>query len=172
MAECDEMMNYQRRVLDSMQSIKEVIIAQQHALAEQRNYNYNNKPLSEADEDGSSFNDKTEGSGGGLLLPDAVTAAVDPKHPNGGAVLTVHERCATLADYVSTNPLSSIRNPNLATRLCQVDSQDGLQAFSDRLKSPTKGDEPGVTLIPRSSISALPPRLPHPTPIYTDHNRT
>ncbi|KAL8806508.1 MAG: hypothetical protein Q9182_001291 [Xanthomendoza sp. 2 TL-2023] len=64
MAECDEMMNYQRRVLDSMQSIKEVIIAQQHALAEQRNYNYNNKPSSEADEDGSSFNDKAEGSGG------------------------------------------------------------------------------------------------------------
>ncbi|KAL8681767.1 MAG: hypothetical protein Q9186_002156 [Xanthomendoza sp. 1 TL-2023] len=131
MAECDEMMNYQRRVLDSMQSIKEVIIAQQHALAEQRNYNYNNKPSSEADDDGSSFNDKAEGSGGfagaeakkrrgvsqhhsnlmksmlmfnrGLLLQDAVTAAVDPRHPNGGEVQMVHEPCATLADYVSTD---------------------------------------------------------------------
>ncbi|KAL8770649.1 MAG: hypothetical protein Q9209_003717 [Squamulea sp. 1 TL-2023] len=64
-AECDEMMSYQKRVLDSMQSIKEVIIAQQQALAEQRNYEQNNyKPSSEADEDGASFHDKLDGSGG------------------------------------------------------------------------------------------------------------
>lgn len=57
-------MNHQKRVLDSMQSIKEIIIAQQHALAEQRNYEINRKPSSEADEDGASFSDKLEGSGG------------------------------------------------------------------------------------------------------------
>ncbi|KAL8733902.1 MAG: hypothetical protein Q9166_001890 [cf. Caloplaca sp. 2 TL-2023] len=64
LAECDEMMNYQKRVLDSMQRIKEVIIAQQHALAEQRNYENNYKQPCEADEDGASFHEKLEGSGG------------------------------------------------------------------------------------------------------------
>lgn len=63
-AECDEMMSYQKRVLDSMQSIKEVIIAQQQALADQRSYEHSYKPVSEADEDGASFHEKLEGSGG------------------------------------------------------------------------------------------------------------
>lgn len=63
-AECDEMMSYQKRVLDSMQSIKEVIIAQQQALADQRCYEHSYKPASEADEDGASFHEKLEGSGG------------------------------------------------------------------------------------------------------------
>ncbi|KAI4229242.1 MAG: hypothetical protein L6R36_000990, partial [Xanthoria steineri] len=63
-AECDEMMSYQKRVLDSMQSIKEVIIAQQQALADQRSYEHSYKPASEADEDGASFHEKLEGSGG------------------------------------------------------------------------------------------------------------
>ncbi|KAL8759107.1 MAG: hypothetical protein Q9199_000989 [Rusavskia elegans] len=63
-AECDEMMSYQKRVLDSMQSIKEVIIAQQQALADQRSYEHNYKPAIEADEDGASFHEKLEGSGG------------------------------------------------------------------------------------------------------------
>ena len=63
-AECDEMMSYQKRVLDSMQSIKEVIIAQQQALADQRSYEHTYKPASEADEDGASFHEKLEGSGG------------------------------------------------------------------------------------------------------------
>ena len=61
--ECDEMIGYQKKVLDSMHRIKEVIIAQQHALAEQRNYE-KYKPPSEADEDGASFLDKVEGAGG------------------------------------------------------------------------------------------------------------
>ncbi|KAL8659947.1 MAG: hypothetical protein Q9226_000169 [Calogaya cf. arnoldii] len=64
LAECDEMMSYQKRVLDSMQSIKEVIIAQQQALAEQRSYEHSYKPASEVDEDGASFQEKLEGGGG------------------------------------------------------------------------------------------------------------
>ncbi|KAL8718055.1 MAG: hypothetical protein Q9225_004776 [Loekoesia sp. 1 TL-2023] len=72
--ECDEMMGFQKRVLDSMQRIKEVIIAQQHALAEQRNYE-KYRPPSEADEDGASFHDKSEGSGG--------FAGADPKKRRG-----------------------------------------------------------------------------------------
>ncbi|KAL8893206.1 MAG: hypothetical protein Q9192_005495, partial [Flavoplaca navasiana] len=63
-AECDELMSYQQRVLDSMQSIKEVIIAQQQALAEQRTYEHTYKPASEADEDGANFHEKLEGAGG------------------------------------------------------------------------------------------------------------
>lgn len=57
-----------------MQRIKEVIIAQQHALAEQRNYEKYN-PTSEADEDAGSFHDKTEGAGG--------FAGADPKKRRG-----------------------------------------------------------------------------------------
>ncbi|KAL8672369.1 MAG: hypothetical protein Q9168_003165 [Polycauliona sp. 1 TL-2023] len=63
-AECDEIMSYQKRVLDSMQNIKEVIIAQQQALAEQRNYEHSYKPASEPDDDGASFHEKLEGAGG------------------------------------------------------------------------------------------------------------
>lgn len=58
------MMNYQKRVLDSMQRIKDVIIAQQLALAEQRNYEHSYKPPGEAEDDGASFHDKLDGSGG------------------------------------------------------------------------------------------------------------
>lgn len=57
-------MGYQKRVLDSMHRIKEVIIAQQHALAEQRNYENSYKPSVEPDEDGASYHDKLEGGGG------------------------------------------------------------------------------------------------------------
>ncbi|KAL8931375.1 MAG: hypothetical protein Q9211_007007 [Gyalolechia sp. 1 TL-2023] len=120
LAECDEVLGYQKRVLDSMQRIKEVIIAQQHAQAEQRNYDKYNPP-SEADEDGGSFHDKMEGSGGfagadpkkrrgvcptrldwkiELLLLVAVTAAIGPRPRNGVEAQTEHEPCATRAGYV------------------------------------------------------------------------
>ncbi|KAL8995965.1 MAG: hypothetical protein Q9169_004412 [Polycauliona sp. 2 TL-2023] len=112
-AECDEMMSYQKRVLDSMQSIKEVIIAQQQALAEQRNFEHTYKPASEPDDEGISFHEKLEGAGGfagadakkrrGLLLQDVVTVATELRHRNGVEVLTVHVRCATPADYIMPN---------------------------------------------------------------------
>ncbi len=74
-AECDEMMSYQKRVLESMQSIKEVIIAQQQALVEQRNYEHTYKSASEAEEDGALFHEKLEGGGG--------FAGADPKKRRG-----------------------------------------------------------------------------------------
>ncbi|KAL8650829.1 MAG: hypothetical protein Q9210_003598, partial [Variospora velana] len=64
LAECDDLMGYQKRVLDSMQRIKEVIVAQQHALAEQKNYENSYKPSAEPDDDGGTYHDKTEGGGG------------------------------------------------------------------------------------------------------------
>ncbi|KAL8905915.1 MAG: hypothetical protein Q9207_002352 [Kuettlingeria erythrocarpa] len=64
LAECDELMGYQKRVLDSMQRIKEVIHAQQQALAEQRSYENSYKPSAEPDDDGSSYHEKLEGGGG------------------------------------------------------------------------------------------------------------
>lgn len=128
-AECDELMSYQQRVLDSMQSIKEVIIAQQQALAEQRTYEHTYKAASEADEDGANFHEKLEGAGGfagadakkrrgvreriptilpvltmerrGLLLQGVVIAAIELKRRNGVEVQMVPELYATLADYVS-----------------------------------------------------------------------
>ncbi|KAI4118707.1 MAG: hypothetical protein LQ338_007358 [Usnochroma carphineum] len=63
LAECEELMVYQKRVLDSMQRIKEVII-EQRALAEQRSYENSYKPSVEPDDDGASYHDKIEGGGG------------------------------------------------------------------------------------------------------------
>ncbi|KAL9014686.1 MAG: hypothetical protein Q9173_000658 [Seirophora scorigena] len=64
LAECDDLMDKQRRVLESMQRIKEVVVAQQHALAEQRNYENSYKPSAEPDDEGANFHDKREGGGG------------------------------------------------------------------------------------------------------------
>ena len=58
------MINRQNRVLDAMHQIKGIIVAQQQALAEQRNYDQNFKPPNEVDDDGASLHDKFEGSGG------------------------------------------------------------------------------------------------------------
>ncbi|KAL8989288.1 MAG: hypothetical protein Q9177_001798, partial [Variospora cf. flavescens] len=130
LAECDDLMGYQKRVLDSMQRIKEVIVAQQHALAEQKNYENSYKPSAEPDDDGGSYHDKTEGGGGfagaeakkrrgvrhhdpdrlwprltftrGLLLPVVATAVTGLKRQNGGEAQTGHEHCVMPVDYVST----------------------------------------------------------------------
>ncbi|KAL8924046.1 MAG: hypothetical protein Q9172_002875 [Xanthocarpia lactea] len=108
-AECDEMMSYQKRVLESMQSIKEVIIAQQQALVEQRNYEHNYKPASEADEDGALFHEKLEGGGGFAGADpkkrrgDVVTAATEPKHRNGVEVQMEHAPYVMRVDCVSSN---------------------------------------------------------------------
>lgn len=130
LAECDELMSYQKRVLESMQRIKDVIIEQQQALAEQRNYENSYKPSAEPDDDGASYHDKLEGGGGfagaeakkrrGVchhhfrsvsgqeadlsrerLLQGAAIVVIGLKPLNGEEALTVHEPCATLAVCVS-----------------------------------------------------------------------
>lgn len=129
LAECDELMDKQRRVLESMQRIKEVVVAQQHALAEQRNYENSYKPSAEPDDDGANFHDKSEGGGGfagaeakkrrgvgyhhldrlwlrltftrGLLLPVVATAAIELRHQSGGEARTGRGHCVMLVDYVS-----------------------------------------------------------------------
>ncbi|KAL9606967.1 MAG: hypothetical protein Q9167_008071 [Letrouitia subvulpina] len=75
--ECDDMIGYQTRVLDSMHRIKDVIIAQQHALAEQRNYEQAYKHSGGNEEDGIGFHEKLEGAGG--------FAGADPKKRRGRA---------------------------------------------------------------------------------------
>ncbi|MCJ1227826.1 hypothetical protein MMC12_004485 [Toensbergia leucococca] len=75
--ECEEMIRQQSRVLDSMVRIREVIISQQQALAEQRNQDQNYKGSSEIDDDGISYQDKLDGSGG--------FAGSDPKKRRGRA---------------------------------------------------------------------------------------
>ena len=74
LTECDEMIGHQNRVLDSMQRIKEVIVAQQHALAEQRSYEQTFKPPNDLDDDGLGY-DKLDGTGG--------FAGADPKKRRG-----------------------------------------------------------------------------------------
>jgi len=58
------MIRQQEKVLNSVARIREVIVTQQAALAEQRSYDYAHKPGSEVDEDGSMYQDKLDGSGG------------------------------------------------------------------------------------------------------------
>lgn len=63
--ECDEMITRQTRVLDSMTRIREVLVAQKIALAEQQNQERRYKATpSEFDDDSASYQDKMEGAGG------------------------------------------------------------------------------------------------------------
>ncbi|MCJ1351442.1 MAG: hypothetical protein MMC33_001426 [Icmadophila ericetorum] len=64
LAECDEMMRQQHRVLDSLTRIRDVIVNQQHALAEQRNRDEASKASSEFGEEGNTSQEKPEGGGG------------------------------------------------------------------------------------------------------------
>lgn len=79
--ECDEMIQHQTRVLDSMANIRDVIIKQKQALAEQRKddlrQSMKQPPPSEPEEDHSSYMDKIEGGGG--------FAGADPKKRRGRA---------------------------------------------------------------------------------------
>ena len=58
------MVRRQNHVLDSLARIREVIITQQHALAEQRSRDEANKVSSDYGEDGTSYSDKGDGGGG------------------------------------------------------------------------------------------------------------
>ena len=62
--DCDELIKQQHKVLDAMTRIRDVIINQQHALAEQRTRDEANKDPSEYGEDGALGQDKSEGGGG------------------------------------------------------------------------------------------------------------
>ena len=64
LSEIDDMLRRQSRVLESLSRIKEVVITQQHALAEQRNRDEANKVSSDYGEDGSGYSDKADGAGG------------------------------------------------------------------------------------------------------------
>ena len=58
------MMRQQHRVLDSLTRIRDVIVNQQHALAEQRNRDEASKASSEFGEEGNTSQEKPEGGGG------------------------------------------------------------------------------------------------------------
>ena len=64
LGEVDDMVRRQTHVLDSLARIREVIITQQHALAEQRSRDEANKVSSDYGEDGTSYSDKGDGGGG------------------------------------------------------------------------------------------------------------
>ncbi|MCJ1412048.1 hypothetical protein MMC19_006140 [Ptychographa xylographoides] len=64
LAECDDMIRRQNRVMDSMARIREVIVTQQHALEEQRNREEANKESSDYGDDGNGYSEKGEGAGG------------------------------------------------------------------------------------------------------------
>ncbi|KAL9097360.1 MAG: hypothetical protein Q9163_006357, partial [Psora crenata] len=64
--ECDDMIRQQTRVLDSVTRIREVIVKQQQALAEQRSYDQQSykAAANEMEEETHSYADKLEGGGG------------------------------------------------------------------------------------------------------------
>ena len=65
LVECEEMIRRQTTVLDAMSRIREVVVAQQQALAEQRNRDEANKTHQlEYREDAAAYQDKSEGGGG------------------------------------------------------------------------------------------------------------
>ena len=168
------MMNYQKRVLDSMQRIKEVMFAQQQALNQQRDYENTYKTSGEPEDDATSFHDKIEGSGG--------FAGADPKKRRGvrhydsykrmqadiGQRAAPPGRChscnraetpewrrgpdgaRTLCNAcglrnILQTPLSCGLFINASNRLRQVDPQNGPQIFN-RLESSAKRAEPGFAI--------------------------
>ena len=125
--ECDDIIQQQHKVLDAMTRIREVIINQQHALAEQRTRDEANKDSSEYGDDGPLGQDKSEGSGGfagadpkkrrgvrsnapfvsslltkhsGMPPQGDVIVVTGQRRLNGGEVPMVLEHCAMLADCV------------------------------------------------------------------------
>lgn len=76
LGECDEMHNLQRSVMNSMERIREIVVTQQHALAEQRSRDAANKARQAYDaEHVNNLYDKEEGDGG--------FAGPDPKKRRG-----------------------------------------------------------------------------------------
>jgi hypothetical protein len=62
--EVEEMMRQQTRVVESFARIREVIVTQQNAMAEQRSRDEANKQSSDYNDDGSGYSGKEEGGGG------------------------------------------------------------------------------------------------------------
>ena len=75
-AECDEMLRRQTRVLEAMNRIRDVVVTQQHAMAEQRSRDEAKKASqAEFSDDINGYPDKSDGSGG--------FAGADPKKRRG-----------------------------------------------------------------------------------------
>lgn len=79
LSECDQIIQQQQQVLQSMSRIRDIIFKQQQALAEQKRYDEQNyKPArEESEQDNHSFVDRSEGGGG--------FAGSDPKKRRGRA---------------------------------------------------------------------------------------
>ena len=84
----DDVMGHQQRAMAAMEKIREVIIAQQHALSE-RSRTEVSKPPSEFGEDALGGSDKAEGAGG--------FAGGDPKKRRG---VSHKASCLTRADQL------------------------------------------------------------------------
>ena len=156
-----------------MARIRDVIINQQHALAEQRNRDEANKEPSEYGEEGATNQDKLEGGGGfagadskkrrgvGLLssyFPMMMTKSYQRNAPPGrchscNRAETPEWRrgpdgARTLCNACGLRSCSnsSIQNPSLtASRLCQIDPKNGHQTFTGWFSFATKGNRP-ITL--------------------------
>ncbi|KAI9705123.1 MAG: hypothetical protein M1836_006906 [Candelina mexicana] len=105
LSECEEMLRQHNRVHDSLYRIRDVLVTQQHVLAESRAQDQGYKGSSEYDGD-DSYHDDSKG-GGGFAGADAkkrrgvdVTVVIVQRRQNGGEDRMVLGRSATLAVYV------------------------------------------------------------------------
>lgn len=75
LTECDDMQHLQRSILNAMERIRDIVVTQHHALAEQRNREEANKARQNMYQEQSSIYNKDEGNGG--------FAGADPKKRRG-----------------------------------------------------------------------------------------
>ena len=179
------MIRQQERVLNSMARIREVIITQQAALAEQRSHEYNHKPGSEMDDDGSMYQDKLDGSGG--------FAGSDTKKRRGVCFVfsfsifhthTFKQRAAPPGRCHSCNRAETPewrRGPDGARTLCnacglrtyssriyhnsnhlhevrfrEINPQNGIESLFHQLQPPAQGNGPYLASLSHSFLSVLP----------------
>ena len=157
--ECDEMILEQEKTLQAMTRIREVIFKQHQALQEQKLYDQRNfkTPISEADDDANSYMDKLDGQGGfagadakkrrGRAAPPgrchSCNRAETPEWRRGpDGARTLCNACG-LREYSA----SRIVSYQLTTRrLCQVDTEDGIQGAEWSLESKAKRIKPVVSV--------------------------
>ena len=150
LAECDEMQHLQRSTLNAIERIRDIVVTQEHAMAEQRNREEANKARQSLYQEQNSMYNKEEGNGG--------FAGADPKKRRGRHAPPGRcHSCArsetpewrrgpdgarTLCNACGLRMcFFSLFHPTFTDfhRLCQINEKAWSQSSSTQLKSPTKG---------------------------------
>ncbi len=73
-----------------------------------------------------------------LRLPDVAIVVTEPKHQNGGVVLTALGHFAMLVDCVRTESRRFVVIDLQEVRLCEINPQNGIQGVFDQLELATQ----------------------------------